>query len=89
VSLVSREVATIAWLDDQCLAGRVAWTRLQPRDGRQHGGTLRSAASAQRADHVASSPRRRAAGLSVGTAGGLRPEPAGEGGVGRFTARKW
>ena len=27
-----------AWLDDRCLAGRVAWTRLGPRNGRTNGG---------------------------------------------------
>jgi ATP-dependent helicase Lhr and Lhr-like helicase len=32
-----------AWLDDQCLAGRVAWTRLRPRSGRPNAGTLRPA----------------------------------------------
>ncbi|MGH6882549.1 MAG: Lhr family helicase, partial [Hypericibacter sp.] len=26
-----------AWLDDECLAGRVAWARLKPRNGRQNG----------------------------------------------------
>jgi ATP-dependent helicase Lhr and Lhr-like helicase len=32
-----------AWLDDQCLAGRIAWTRLRPRNGRQNGGAVRPA----------------------------------------------
>jgi ATP-dependent helicase Lhr and Lhr-like helicase len=32
-----------AWLDDQCLAGRIAWTRLRPRNGRQNGGAPRPA----------------------------------------------
>jgi ATP-dependent helicase Lhr and Lhr-like helicase len=27
-----------AWLDDHCLAGRIAWTRLRPRNGRPEGG---------------------------------------------------
>ena len=27
-----------SWLDDQCLAGRVVWVRLRPRNGRQNGG---------------------------------------------------
>ena len=27
-----------SWLDDQCLAGRVAWARLRPRNGRTNGG---------------------------------------------------
>lgn len=27
-----------AWLDDQCLAGRIAWARLRPRNGRANGG---------------------------------------------------
>ncbi len=27
-----------SWLDDQCLAGRVAWARLRPRNGRANGG---------------------------------------------------
>jgi ATP-dependent helicase Lhr and Lhr-like helicase len=32
-----------AWLDDQCLAGRIAWTRLRPRNGRPNGGAFRPA----------------------------------------------
>ena len=28
-----------AWLDERCLAGRLAWTRLAPRNGRANGGT--------------------------------------------------
>jgi ATP-dependent Lhr-like helicase len=27
-----------SWLDDQCLAGRIAWARLKPRVGRSNGG---------------------------------------------------
>jgi ATP-dependent helicase Lhr and Lhr-like helicase len=27
-----------SWLDDQCLAGRIAWARLKPRNGRANGG---------------------------------------------------
>ncbi len=27
-----------SWLDDQCLAGRIAWARLRPRTGRPNGG---------------------------------------------------
>ncbi|HEX6267634.1 MAG TPA: ATP-dependent DNA helicase, partial [Burkholderiales bacterium] len=27
-----------SWLDDQCLAGRIAWARLRPRNGRANGG---------------------------------------------------
>ncbi|MBV9757913.1 MAG: ATP-dependent DNA helicase, partial [Alphaproteobacteria bacterium] len=27
-----------AWLDDECLAGRIAWARLSPRNGRVNGG---------------------------------------------------
>jgi ATP-dependent helicase Lhr and Lhr-like helicase len=27
-----------SWLDDQCLAGRIAWARLKPRNGRSNGG---------------------------------------------------
>jgi ATP-dependent Lhr-like helicase len=27
-----------SWLDDQCLAGRIAWARLKPRKGRPNGG---------------------------------------------------
>jgi ATP-dependent Lhr-like helicase len=27
-----------SWLDDQCLAGRIAWARLTPRNGRANGG---------------------------------------------------
>jgi ATP-dependent Lhr-like helicase len=27
-----------AWLDDQCLSGRIAWARLRPRTGRPNGG---------------------------------------------------
>src|SRR5205807_8296332 len=32
-----------AWLDDRCLAGRIAWTRLKPRNGRANGGERRAA----------------------------------------------
>jgi ATP-dependent helicase Lhr and Lhr-like helicase len=32
-----------AWLDDQCLAGRIAWTRLRPRNGRPNAGVSRPA----------------------------------------------
>ena len=32
-----------AWLDDRCLAGRIAWTRLRPRNGARNG-SERSAA---------------------------------------------
>ena len=32
-----------AWLDDQCLAGRIAWARLKPRNGRPNGGERRAA----------------------------------------------
>jgi ATP-dependent Lhr-like helicase len=31
-----------AWLDDQCLAGHIAWARLKPRNGRQNGGERRA-----------------------------------------------
>jgi ATP-dependent Lhr-like helicase len=32
-----------AWLDDQCLAGRIAWARLKPRNGRANGKDRRAA----------------------------------------------
>jgi ATP-dependent Lhr-like helicase len=32
-----------AWLDDRCLSGRVAWTRLRPRNGRANGGERKAA----------------------------------------------
>ena len=32
-----------AWLDDQCLAGRIAWARLKPRNGRPNGGERHAA----------------------------------------------
>ena len=32
-----------AWLDDQCLAGRIAWARLKPRNGRPNGGERQAA----------------------------------------------
>ena len=32
-----------AWLDDQCLAGRIAWARLKPRNGRPNGKDRRAA----------------------------------------------
>ena len=31
------------WLDDRCLAGRIAWARLRPRNGRGNGGDGRAA----------------------------------------------
>src|SRR5262249_1422152 len=32
-----------AWLDDLCLAGRIMWARLKPRNARQNGGEARAA----------------------------------------------
>ena len=32
-----------AWLDDRCLAGRIAWSRLKPRNGRANGSERRAA----------------------------------------------
>ncbi len=32
-----------AWLDDQCLSGRIAWARLRPRNGHANGGARRAA----------------------------------------------
>jgi ATP-dependent helicase Lhr and Lhr-like helicase len=48
-----------AWLDDQCLAGRIAWTRLRPRTGRQNGGGFRPAPV--RSTPITLLPRRHAA----------------------------
>ncbi len=47
-----------AWLDDQCLAGRIAWARLTPRNGRPNGGE-RSAAPV-RTTPITLLPRRHA-----------------------------
>ena len=71
-----------AWLDDQCLAGRIAWARLRPRNSRPA-----SAAPAKRvrragaddADHVAGAPARAAVDRAVADArsgAGQRRAPA-------------
>ena len=48
-----------AWLDDQCLAGRIAWTRLKPRMARSNGS--KRAASPVRTTPITLLPRRHAA----------------------------
>ena len=69
-----------SWLDDQCLAGRVAWARLRPRNGRANGGE-------RSATPVRTTPitllARRHAGLWASLVRGRRsgpPELAGAGG---------
>ena len=59
------------WLDDRCLAGHVAWTRLraphcaQATDASPQGDAARRRAGADHADHAARAPSRRALGLAV------------------------
>ena len=48
-----------AWLDDLCLAGRIAWTRLKPRMARSNGS--KRAASPVRTTPITLLPRRHAA----------------------------
>src|SRR5260370_12018862 len=47
-----------AWLDDQCLAGHVAWARLRPRNGRADGRELK--ATPVRTTPITLLPRRHA-----------------------------
>jgi ATP-dependent helicase Lhr and Lhr-like helicase len=47
------------WLDDRCLAGRIAWKRLRPVNGRTNGGERRAAPV--RTTPIALLPRRHAA----------------------------
>ena len=64
-----------AWLDDRCLAGRVTWTRLRPRNGRPNGSERRAAPGAHHADHAAGAPACLAVGLAQ-RQGGCRSEPS-------------
>jgi ATP-dependent Lhr-like helicase len=48
-----------AWLDDQCVAGHVAWARLRPRNGRADGGERK--ATPVRTTPITLLPRRHAA----------------------------
>ncbi|HET6436209.1 MAG TPA: ATP-dependent DNA helicase, partial [Xanthomonadaceae bacterium] len=63
----------ISWLDDQCTAGRIAWTRLRaaPVDGNGRG-----AASPVRATPIVLLPRRRLAAWTQLVAGQREDEPA-------------
>jgi ATP-dependent Lhr-like helicase len=56
------------WLDDQCLAGHVAWARLRPRNGRADGGERK--ATPVRTTPITLLPRRHAALWAV-----LSPPP--------------
>jgi ATP-dependent Lhr-like helicase len=58
------------WLDDQCLAGRIAWARLRPRNGK--GGERRAAPV--RATPITLVPRRHL-GAWAGQAGVEEPAP--------------
>jgi ATP-dependent helicase Lhr and Lhr-like helicase len=60
-----------AWLDDQCLAGRIAWTRLRPRNGRPNAGVSRPAPV--RTTPITLLPRRHA---SLWTSLSGPPDPA-------------
>src|SRR6185295_10157644 len=65
-----------AWLDEECLAGRLAWARLTPRVCAQNGG-------ARRAGPVKSTPitllPRRHAGIWAALAGAAEAsEPSGQ-----------
>ena len=59
-----------AWLDDQCLAGRIAWARLRPRSTPrrrvgERGQRRVCRAGADDADHLARAPARAAVGRAV------------------------
>ena len=59
-----------SWLDDQCLAGRIAWARLRPRNGER---TAASAAPAPvRTTPITLLARRHARALGVAVAGARR-----------------
>ena len=60
-----------SWLDDQCLAGRIAWARLRPRNARANGSP---APVRTHADHPVGAPQCRALGVAVLDRG---PAPAG------------
>ena len=54
-----------SWLDDRCLAGRIAWTRLKPRNAANERQRPPRGAGALDADHVAGARARAALGLAV------------------------
>ncbi len=58
-----------AWLDDHCLAGRVAWARLRPRTGATERQRAQRRAGAHDADHAAGAPPCAALGVAVADAG--------------------
>ena len=61
-----------AWLDDHCLAGRIAWARLRPRKRRPNGSERSASAGADDADHPAG-----AAHAALWAALSPLPDPAG------------
>jgi ATP-dependent Lhr-like helicase len=62
-----------AWLDDHCLAGRIAWARLRPRATRPDGGDRNSAAGPVRSTPITLLARRHA---GLWTALSPMPDPA-------------
>ena len=54
-----------SWLDDQCLAGRVAWARLRPRNRDGRTAATERAPGAHHADHLAGAPSCPALGVAV------------------------
>ena len=62
-----------SWLDDQCLAGRIAWARLRPRNGRAERQRAQPRARAHHADHAARAPSCPALDVTVA---GARREPS-------------
>ena len=69
-----------SWLDDQCLAGRVAWARLRPRNGARERRRAQRHPGAHDADHPAGAPSCRAVGVAVRGRRSGPPELAGAGG---------
>ena len=46
-----------SWLDDRCLAGRIAWARLRPRNARTNGTEARAAPVRTTPDHAPAATR--------------------------------
>ena len=76
-----------AWLDDQCLAGRVAWTRLRPRAAPPERGGAARVAGAHHADHAVGAPHMRALGMRCSAGDERDPEPHAAQAVARLHPR--
>ena len=78
-----------AWLDDQCLAGRVAWARLRPRNGKAQRQGATAGAGQVHANYPAAAPSR--AALDSHLDDGVEPMPLTAGGqaVADYHPREW